>query len=418
MDTEYIEIDSAEGLHEIADNPDGNYIITSDIDMTGVEWIPFEFSGVLDGDGHAILNLSIEAVGENTEVTYDGNMKQYDTQLSGFFSSVKNAEIKSLLLINEKINITSEKDCVVGGIAGYMENSTISECTILADIRHSSSAKMVGVGGAAGYGSGLIEDSVIDTTLVFTDLDNEQRNEQFMGGVVSAGYMDINNCKVTIDGYDSDQGYVHNGGLIGMYILYPAGTEYAGYINNNSLTGKITFFENNTDRRAYCDASIGEVMNWTFERNNNSYDFNRDEVFDYSVVLKPEMCDNPVYTEVVTPSICNEFGFTTYTCNECGHSYTDKYTFLSHNYGDWEVTTEPTYTETGIRTRTCQDCLVVEEEIIPILEPETTQETTAVQTQAFQNGKKNEIKTAVLVAASIVVIVIAVICIAAKRRKK
>ena len=53
-----VSVTTKEGLAEIADNPAGSYRLDADIDMSGVNWVPFTFSGKLDGNGHASLNLS------------------------------------------------------------------------------------------------------------------------------------------------------------------------------------------------------------------------------------------------------------------------------------------------------------------------------------------------------------------------
>ncbi|MDD4125925.1 MAG: transglutaminase domain-containing protein, partial [Eubacteriales bacterium] len=43
---------------------------------------------------------------------------------------------------------------------------------------------------------------------------------------------------------------------------------------------------------------------------------------------------------------------------------------FGHVYGDWEITTEPTETTTGVRTRTCSVCGGTEEEAVPLLSTE------------------------------------------------
>ncbi len=108
-----------------------------------------------------------------------------------------------------------------------------------------------------------------------------------MGGVCAAGYPDIVCCNIKIDGYDSDHGYVHNGGLVGMFQFYPKGTEHDAEIGGNHVSGKITFFEDNEDRRAYCDAYIGERMERIEYWWSNSDDFTSNEVFEYDVDLLP-----------------------------------------------------------------------------------------------------------------------------------
>ncbi len=90
------------------------------------------------------------------------------------------------------------------------------------------------------------------------------------------------------------------------------------------------------------------------------------------------------YNSVVTDPTCTEDGYTTYTCPDCAHSYTGNYkNALEHDYGEWEsdndgthsrvcandtehvetktceydsVVTEPTCTESGYTTYTCEIC--------------------------------------------------------------
>lgn len=72
------------------------------------------------------------------------------------------------------------------------------------------------------------------------------------------------------------------------------------------------------------------------------------------------------YNSVVTAPTCTEKGYTTHTCT-CGDSYINNETeALGHSYTS-KVTTEPTYTTTGIRTYTCSACEDSYTEIIPAI---------------------------------------------------
>lgn len=58
-------ISTAEDLKAIANDLDGDYILTNDIDISGENWTPIgtreePFKGTLDGDGHTISGLTIE----------------------------------------------------------------------------------------------------------------------------------------------------------------------------------------------------------------------------------------------------------------------------------------------------------------------------------------------------------------------
>ena len=61
------------------------------------------------------------------------------------------------------------------------------------------------------------------------------------------------------------------------------------------------------------------------------------------------------YDAVTTAPTCTENGYTTYTCADCGHTYTGNYTdALGHSYE--AIVTAPTCTDRGYTTHTCTVC--------------------------------------------------------------
>ena len=367
-----VEIWDAAGLYAMAEDPFGTYFLAADVDMTGEVWTPFAFHGSLDGGRHSILNLTIDETGTAVKETYDGNMKVYDTCFAGFFDEMEGAQVRNLNLVNLRIDVETDLPCFIGGVTGYMADSSIENCTVQGILQLRVHDRMFGVGGIIGYGCGDVKDSRADVTLVCIDTDSSTKDEQFMGGVCAAGYPNINGCDVTISGFDSDHGYVHNGGLVGMYMFYPKGTKYRGSITDNNVTGKITFFEDNNNRRAYCNGFIGEIMNWDFENGRNKDDFIRDEVFTYDVDLVPHACENPVMREEVTAAGC-EFGYTTYVCENCGYRETDRYTLKVHDY-EWTIVKDAAVEEEGLREGVCKICGETAQESIPVVIPEPTAE--------------------------------------------
>lgn len=320
-------ITSYEDLLKIKDNPSGDYILMNDLDLSGKNWVPLTFTGTFDGNGHSILNVTIKETGNATRTSYDGNMKTYDTMFCGFFDILEEeAVVSNLNLINIRADITCDMPCFVGGIAGYMDKSSVKDCTISGNLSLKTTAKMFGVGGIAGFGNGTIDRTNADMTLICIDNNKTEKNEQFLGGAYATGYIGLDNCNVTINGFVSDYGYVHNGGLVGMFALYPAGTQYTSYITNNHIEGIISFFEANEDRRAYCAEYVGEVLHWSYDWGGCTANFTRDERYDYDTILLPDMCENPQYTKTVTESTDEQYGYTTYTCSQCGYTYTDHYT--------------------------------------------------------------------------------------------
>ncbi|MDE7254511.1 MAG: hypothetical protein K2O32_16435 [Acetatifactor sp.] len=393
-------IETYEDLLQIGKDPQGSYVLMNDIDMSGLPWEPVAFEGVFDGGGHTLLNLSVENVGAEQADTYDGNYKVYETYFAGLFSTLKEAEIRNVNLVNLQMELETDVPCFIGGIAGYSENSTVRNCNIQGRLELRAHDRMFGVGGIVGYGNGLIEQTGADVTLICIDTDADTRDEQFMGGAYAAGYLDLNECNIVIDGYDSDHGYVHNGGLVGMYIFYPKGTSHEGRITNNTVQGRIRFFEDNTDRRAYCREYLGEVMSWNLKNSDNSAVFERDEVFDYTIDLRPDMCVDASHTETVTEPGCNTFGYTTITCGGCGYAYTDFYTLYRHSVEEWTTIQSPTQFNTGVQSGVCVRCGVVLEEEMPMLEyeePSTPAETPtlteAEQTRAFSEEDSSVAET-------------------------
>lgn len=323
-----IELATYDDLLKIKDNPSGSYKLIYDIDCAGHEWTPVDFCGNFDGDGHALLNLKITGTTTDVRTTIDGNWKQYDTYFSGFFGIVENATIENLSLLGVDVDVTKNDNIYAAALAGYMSGSTIKNCTIEGKVCLHTACKAFGVAGILGYGSGSVDSCTANVTVICVDTDKVNRDEQFLGGIYGNGYPDITNCTVALQGYDSDHGYVHDGGIGGMWIL-PAGVKHDGHIDNNTVKGAIHFFEDNTNRRAYCIDKIGEIMSWTITQNGNKTEFTRDETKDYSKDLYPEMCENSEYDKQVVDATDNAYGYTIYKCKTCDYSYKANYTSLN-----------------------------------------------------------------------------------------
>lgn len=353
---EAVHISTPEALAAIADAPGASYVLDCDIDMAGVRWIPFGFSGKLNGQGHTILNLTVVQPGEETRDTYDGNMKVYETYFAGLFSTLENAKVENLNLLNIRVLVETDLPCFVGAVAGYMDKSSVSGVQINGELELRAHERQFGVAGIIGFGNGIIENTGTDVTLICVDTDASTRDEQFLGGAYGAGYIDLDGVEINIAGYISEHGYVHSGGAVGMYALYPKGTGYDGKIRNTHITGKITFFEDNTNRRAYCKDLVGETLNWTYSVSGNWSKFTRDERYDYTVELRPEMCENPVIAEETVLPDGLEFGYTEYRCTLCGNTYRDNYTIHDHVAENWTLTKQPTVEDFGESEASCDIC--------------------------------------------------------------
>ena len=362
-------ISDAAGLAAIALNPSGSYVLAADIDMAGVDWLPIPFGGALDGAGHTIYNLHISRLSEDTSVTYDGRHRGYHTAYASLFSYVLNAQIQNLTLLNVQIDVSTDQPAFAAGIAGAIEKATIANCSVSGRIRLNGTSRQCGVGGVAGFGNGLIENCAVDAELTVVSVNPEVKTEQYLGGVLANGYADLDGCSVVLSGYASVHGYAHHGGLIGLDDVNPKNRRHAGYVKNCTVDASISFFEDTDDRRAYCEAYIGEIQNEQVRLSGNTtVRFESRESKDFSRPLSADMDENPVYEAAVTPPKDAAFGYTTYTNKNTGYRYTDDYTAPGHTPGEWVTEREPTYQSDGVKRQYCAECgALLGEETIPKL---------------------------------------------------
>ena len=337
-------------------SPEGNYRLSADIDLAGADWKPIPFSGKLDGQGHEIYNLHVRAAGEEVRTTFDGNKKPYETVFAGLFSTLENAEVTGVNLVGADISVDVPEHCFAAGIAGYISRSEIRNCSVNGRVRMYGNNVMVGVAGIAGFGCGEIHDCKADVELLFIDRNTTgTKCEEFMGGTLACGSANISGCQVEIRGYDSCNGYVHNGGQVGMF--YHCTLDYPGQqVENCTTNGKISFYENNPDRRAYCAAYIGEALTRPTTYRGNTGSFVRDETTDYSKELTPEKCENPQYDVIRVVPTCESWGYMKHTCTTCGYVYQDSFCSKAHQPGEPEVLTEADYDNTGSERVSCTLC--------------------------------------------------------------
>lgn len=371
-------ITTAEELFAISEDPSGSYILDNDIDLSGYEWIPVEFNGVFDGNGFAILNLRVNNVPDEVELTFDGNMKRYEsTHFAGFFSICKGASIKNATFLGMQINIDTDSDCYCAAIAGYAIDTVIKNCDIECSIELRCGGKNQGVGGVIGFGDSTVNSCSIDSELIQADTRDPKNGkaEEFLGGVIASGLCIMNDNTVNIDAYIACNGYVHSGGMAGMLYRLQFDNSFEREILNNTVSGKICFYENNRDRRAYCDAIVGEKLPCWYigleEKNNtnNTAGFIKDELFDYDTEPNPEKCTEPDISVTVVEQTCTEFGYTIITCSGCGYERKTDYTLKAHADGELEVLTPADYTHEGSAIAYCRYCgIELGERVLPVLE--------------------------------------------------
>lgn len=179
----------------------GYYRLMNDIDLSGFDWKPYKFTGVLDGNGYTIRNLSLEncaswhtslgyCVGMFTEIEYG-----YIFRLN-----VKNALVRSILPVGPSMEF--------GGIlAGYTSLDVIfSRCNIEGDIVRIvqlAADATPQYGGFVGTGGDFEDCSFRGTiALSFTEWPSdipEVMQESFFCGAFSGQPELIKNCSAEMD---------------------------------------------------------------------------------------------------------------------------------------------------------------------------------------------------------------------------
>ena len=115
----------------------------------------------------------------------------------------------------------------------------------------------------------------------------------------------------------------------------------------------------------------------------NSSDFTRNEINDYSKDLLPHYCEGNDYDKEVMEGSCEEFGYTVYTCRECGeYKVKADYTLKNHAISNWETVLEPTFEEEGLAKGVCDNCQSEVYKILPVKEEEIIEEPEVVEEAA------------------------------------
>lgn len=321
-------IRTAEDLMAIASDPAGHYRLENDINLKGIRWTPLPFSGTLEGNNHTIYNLAVDAVGPDRAQTVDGNHKKYDTGLAGLFSVVRDARIRNLHLLGVQVMVEDEGSCFTAGLAGFAENTVITGCSVQGRIHLTQKGRIGGVAGLVGFGSGQFDGNWADVELVFIDDNRKTKCEEFLGAILACGYGDVRDNQVKLSAYASVHGYVHNGGLVGMYHVHvKKDEERVGYVTGNSVEAVIRFFEHVAgDRRAYCKPFVGEKLNRPVQiEDNRELSFEKIESKKYKVNLVPEVHEDPDYITVTVQPTDIAFGYTMHTCTQCKYTYMEDY---------------------------------------------------------------------------------------------
>jgi hypothetical protein len=192
-------------LDSTIDDYDKSFKMTADIDLAGTNFTHaiigalghentrsgyegYYFTGVFDGDRHAIKNMTISAgAGE--------------TDNFGLFCAIQNAEIKDLTIENCTFNGSSS----LGAITGYALNPTVTGC--------SSTGSISGTGGSIGGILGWVESGIISNC--YSKCNVSSTSSYTIGGLMGVS---INTTASVFDSYSCgvvESGSTGGGGFVG-----------------------------------------------------------------------------------------------------------------------------------------------------------------------------------------------------------
>jgi len=226
-------------IHLIADKNDLNavsgqtfwfsdyFMVLNDIDMTGISFTPIgkfgdSFTGYFNGGGHTISNLEI---------------KNGMTSRVGLFgAAASGAHIQDVTI--KDINNTNTSAEQVAGIVGRATSTAdvivIKKCTV--ELNSNTITGNTYVGGIIGYGDGV---SISDCAVVLNGTAGINSTSYYCGGI--AGYSingTISNCKVVVSGSGSISGLDSIGGIVGKSIS-SSHISYCYFSGNVSAVGSI-----------------------------------------------------------------------------------------------------------------------------------------------------------------------------------
>ena len=115
-ETVVIEIRNATDLQNMRANPAATYQLMNDIDLTGVTWNPFDFNGVLEGNGHSIKNLTLTKTSD----------------YSGLFATINGGQVKDVIIDNFKVTGGNNYTGTLAGrfVNGTTENVQVKNSTV------------------------------------------------------------------------------------------------------------------------------------------------------------------------------------------------------------------------------------------------------------------------------------------------
>lgn len=244
------------------------YEVKNDIDLIGIEWIPYDFYGVIRGNGYKIHNLSIvdglqgyqesrmglfcyfNGIIDNLHLSNIDYKSKKDNEIyaGGFASNITYLAIITNCSVTGIIELNSELDIYIGGITGSIydihygkiNNNSVN---IKINVISGSSISAGGIVGRANYIS-IIGNTVSGSIVTSAD------SHQYVGGIAGAAIMvNTYNNDVSIDITTTSNNFATVGGVIGEFSF--------ANCNYNIYRGNIVYYSSLEDNSNYVGSIVG-----------------------------------------------------------------------------------------------------------------------------------------------------------------
>lgn len=364
-----IPIWTAEDMLKIAEKPDATYRLMRDIDMSGVEWNSPAFSGVLHGNGKALLNLTVTQPGEAVFSPLNASEKPVECVGAGLFSRMEGARVDFLTLLGLNVDVQTDKPVFVGGIAGGATESAVENCEVVGRVAVKSTSDFYGAGGVVGYGSATVNQCIVSAQVMCLDGDLETADTAYLGGLLGYGFLVCRGSQVELDGYIGAKGKTYSGGIVGVLMQYSLMREGKAEITNTIVNGELVCMENSQNSRVEADRTVGKInKTWNYAIDAITGSLKPRFIRNEPTLPSPEACENPQYFEDdLVDADCYEFGYSKFVCKTCGYSYKSDYTLKDHAVTDWAEMKDVPGMMTG-KCGVCEETVYELRENLPELE--------------------------------------------------
>ena len=213
-------ISTKEDLKAIANDLDGDYILTNDIDISGENWTPIgtieePFKGTLDGDGHTISGLTIEGDPFTAAGEYHyGLFGKIEGSSSEEIAEISDLTLEGNITLNGSTNqvISTEELSIkrrihTGAFAGDANgwvrfNNCKSTVAIVADIIAQAEKDAVtlyagGITGGSNASSTIYFDKCVNEGTLNLQIHGGRSADIYAGGIIGRGVINMvaENCQ-------------------------------------------------------------------------------------------------------------------------------------------------------------------------------------------------------------------------------